>query len=294
VLPEDLQKKVRLIEIGTRRLIDDVLSGNYRTHFKGQGLTFSDHRVYVPGDDVRHIDWKASARTKEPLVKKYEEERELNVFLVIDLSGSGGFGSKEKLKSEVIAEISALLASAANLTGDKIGALIFAGEVEKIVAPKKGRGHVMRIVRDILTHRAASKGTNLAGALDTTYRIMKHAGIVFVLSDFLAEGYSKSLKRLARKHEVVAVRVGDGREWDVPEMGSVFVVDPETGEEGLMDTRSYRFRTWLSGFKKKMNDDLKNLFRSGRIEELRIDSREDYADAVVRFFRARSSKTKRA
>lgn len=294
MLPEELQKKVRLIEIGTRRIIDDVLSGNYRTHFKGQGLTFSDHRIYVPGDDVRHIDWKASARTKEPLVKKYEEERELNVFLVIDLSGSGEFGSREKLKSEVIAEISAMLAQAANATGDKIGALIFAGEVEKIVAPKKGRGHVMRIVRDILSHKPASKGTDLSEALDTTYRIMKHAGIVFILSDFIASDYSKPLKRLARKHEVVAVRVTDGREWEVPEMGSVFVVNPETGEEGLMDTRSYRFRSWLASFRKKMNEDLKQLFRSGKIEELRIESREDYADAVVRFFRARSSKTKRA
>lgn len=294
MLPEELLKKVRLIEIGTRRVIDDVLSGNYRSHFKGQGLQFSDHRQYVAGDDVRHIDWKASARTKEPLVKKYEEERELNVFLVIDLSNSGHFGSKTKLKSEAIAEIAAMLASAANLTGDKIGALIFAGEVEKIIPPKKGRGHVLRIVRDILTHESRSPGTNLGQALETASRIMKHAGVVFILSDFLAQDYSNPLKRLARKHDVVAVRVNDGREWDVPEMGSLFIVDPETGEEGLVDTRSYRFRTWLAGFRKKNTEELLSLFRSSRVEELKIETREDYPEAVVRFFRARSSKRKRA
>lgn len=294
MLPEELLKKVRLIEISTRRVIDDVLSGNYRSHFKGQGLQFSEHRLYVAGDDVRHIDWKASARTKEPLVKKYEEERELNVLLVIDLSDSGQFGSKTKLKSEVIAEIAAMLASAANTTGDKIGALIFAGEVEKIIPPKKGRGHVLRIVRDILTHESRSSGTNLGLALETASRIMKHAGVVFILSDFLAQDYATPLKRLARKHDVVAVRVNDGREWDVPEMGSLFIVDPETGEEGLVDTRSYRFKTWLAGFKKKTTEETLSLFRASQVEELKIETREDYPEAVVRFFRARSSKRKRA
>lgn len=294
MLSEELLKKVRLIEISTRRVIDDVLSGNYRSHFKGQGLQFSDHRLYVAGDDVRHIDWKASARTREPVVKKYEEERELNVFLVIDLSASGHFGSKEKLKSEAIAEIAAMLAHAAIHTGDKIGALIFAGAVEKIIPPKKGRGHVLRIVRDILTFEPKSKGTNLSGALDTASRIMKHSGIVFILSDFIAEGYSLPLKRLARRHDTVAVRVNDGREWSVPEMGSLFIVDPESGEEGLVDTRSYRFKTWLSQYRKKSNEDLVQLFRSSGVEELKIETREDYAEAVVRFFRARSSKRKRA
>ncbi len=294
MLPEELLKKVKLIEISTRRVMNDVMTGSYKSHFKGQGVQFSEHRQYVAGDDVRHIDWKVSARTRDPLVKKFDEERELNVFLVIDLSLSGGFGSKNKLKSEVIAEVSAVLAHAATMTGDKIGALIFSGEVEKMIPPKKGRSHVLRIVRDILGHQTQSKGTGLAQALDMASRVMKHSGVVFVLSDFMANDYSLALKRLSRKHDVVAVRVQDDHEWNVPDVGSLYIRNPETDEEGLIDTRSYRFKTWLKEFKKKTHEELKVLFRSSGVEELKIECREDYIEAVVRFFRIRSSKRRRA
>jgi len=294
MLSDELLKKVKLIEISTRRVMNDVMSGSYKSHFKGQGVQFSEHRQYVAGDDVRHIDWKVSARTREPLVKKFDEERELNVFLVIDLSLSGGFGSKNKLKSEVIAEVASVLAHAATMTGDKIGALIFSGKVEKMIPPKKGRSHVLRIVRDILAHESTSRGTGLQSALDMTARIMKHSGVVFILSDFIAENYALSLKRLSRKHDVVAFRVQDGHEWNVPEVGSLFIRNPETGEEGLIDTRSYRFKAWLKEFTKKTNEELGSLFRTGGVEELKIDCREDYIAAVVRFFRARASKRRRA
>src|SRR3954467_6012417 len=165
MLPDELIRKVRRIEITTRKMVDDVMSGSYRSSFKGQGVQFSEHRVYLPGDDIRHIDWKVSARSREPLIKKYEEERELTVFLVVDVSGSENFGSFKKLKSEMAAEIAGMLAYAAIHTGDKVGVLLFAGQVEKIIPPKKGKQHILRVIRDILTFRSKTRGTDLKGAL---------------------------------------------------------------------------------------------------------------------------------
>lgn len=293
MISPELQKKIKLIEISTRRILDDVMTGNYRSHFKGQGMQFAEHRTYVPGDDVRHIDWKVSARTRDVLVKKFEEERELNVFLVVDLSASGNFGSNEKLKIEAVAEIASMLAHAAAHTGDKVGALLFAGEVEKIIPPKKGRAHVLRIVRDILSHQTKSSGTNLKNALETAMRVMKHKGIVFVISDFIASDYDSAIQRLGRKHDVVAVRVMDGKEFEIPPIGSVFLLNPETQEETTIDTRSYAFKKWIELEKKENEQRYQKTFLRSRIEELAVQSKEDYGEAVVRFFRARHQRRSR-
>lgn len=288
MIPEELRRKVHLIEISTRKIINDVMSGNYKSHFKGQGVQFSEHRTYVAGDDIRHIDWKVSARTKETMLKKFEEERELTVFLIVDLSASGQFGSKEKLKVEASAEIGSLLAYAAEKTGDKIGALLFAGEIEKIIPPKKGKGHVFRIVRDILGYAPRTKGTSLAEAIDSANRIMKHAGVVFVISDFIAKDYESALRRLSKRHDVVAIRVMDGREFEIPPIGSLFLTDPETGIEGMVNTNSYAFKKWIQKEKKDYDLAFKSIFSKSRIEELLIRTREDYGEAVVRFFRTRA------
>jgi uncharacterized protein (DUF58 family) len=288
MLPDELIKKVRLIEITTRKMVDDVMSGSYRSSFKGQGVQFSEHRVYQPGDDVRHIDWKVSARSREPLLKKYEEERELTVFLAVDVSGSESFGSTRKLKSEIAAEIAGMLAYAAVHTGDKVGVLLFGGEVEKIIPPKKGKQHILRVIRDILTFRARTKGTDLKGALEATNRIMKHGGIVFVISDFMAQDYEVSLKRLARRHDVVAVSIGDERELEVPEVGSLLLTDPETGEEAWVDTSSYAFKKWLKDYRTELETDTATALKGGRVELLRVLTQEDYGEAVVRFFRTRT------
>jgi uncharacterized protein (DUF58 family) len=292
VLPDELIKKVRLIEITTRKMVDDVMSGSYRSSFKGQGVQFSEHRVYQPGDDVRHIDWKVSARSREPLLKKYEEERELVVFLAVDVSGSESFGSARKLKSEMAAEIAGMLAYAAVHTGDKVGLLLFGGEVEKIIPPKKGKQHILRVIRDILTYRSKTKGTDLKGALDATNRIMKHSGVVFVISDFMAEGYEVALKRLARRHDVVAVSIRDQRELEVPEVGTLLMTDPETGEEAWVDTSSYAFKKWLKDYRDELETDTATAPKGGRVELLRVLTQEDYGEAVVRFFRARSRRKK--
>lgn len=292
MLPEELLKKVQQIEITSRKVVDDILSGQYRSHFKGQGVQFSEHRLYVPGDDVRHINWNVSARTRDPLVKKYDEERELSVFLIVDASGSKTFGSSEKLKSEIAAEIGGMLAYAASQTGDKVGALLFAGEVEEIIPPKKGRKHILRIIRSILGHQSATRGTDLAGALEAAGRIMKHSGVVFVISDFMAKDFDVPLKRLAKKHDVVAISIGDEREEEIPELGPILFFDPETHEERLVDTSSYAFKKWLKEYQMESNQAFQSSLKNSRIEKLKILTKENYGEAVVRFFRARAKKRK--
>lgn len=288
MLSDELLKKIRRIEITTRRVVTEAMSGQYRTRFKGQGVQFSEHRQYVPGDDIRHIDWKVSARTRDPLVKKYEEERELSVLLVVDVSGSNRFGSGRRLKREVVAELAGMLAYAATQTGDKIGALLFAGEVEEVIPPRKGRKHVLRIVKTLLEHEARTAGTDLASALERAERAMKHGGIVFVVSDFLAEGYDLKLRRLARRHEVVAIRVEDPREKQVPDIGTILVQDPETGEERYVDTGSYAFKKWLKEFQQRVQATTEQGLKGGKVESLRVETQEDYGEALVRFFNARS------
>ena len=290
MLPEELLRKVRLIEISTRRKVDDLMSGAFKSSFKGSGVQFSEHRLYVPGDDVRHIDWKVSARSRDPLIKKFEEERELTVLLVVDISRSEGFGSGTKLKSEVLAEVAAMIAYAASRTGDKIGVLLFGGKVEKVIPPRKGRSHVLRIIRDLLVERSTDPGTALGPALESAQRVLKHSGIVFVLSDFLAKNYEKPLKRLSSRHDVVAINIRDLRESELPPLGQFLFVDPETGEERYVDTGSYSFKKWIDAFKGEDARIRKEAFRGGRIETLELQTREDYGEALVRFFNARARK----
>ncbi len=290
MIGEELLRKVRLIEIGTRRKVDDLMGGSFRSSFKGSGVQFSEHRLYVPGDDVRHIDWKISARTRDPLVKKFEEERELTVLLLVDISGSQRFGSLQKLKSEVAAEVAALITHAAVRAGDKVGVILFSGKVEKIIPPRKGRSQVLRIIREILLDRAPAPGTALGEALDSAARVLKHSGVVFVLSDFLAQGYELPLRRLSRRHDVVALNVRDLREDQVPEVGQLLVQDPESGQDRWIDTASYGFRKWLEGFRKEDQRVRRESLRGGKVEELVLQTREDYGDVLVRFFRARAQK----
>ncbi len=292
MLSPELLKKVRQIEITTRKVVTDVMSGQYRSHFKGHGVVFSEHRQYVAGDDVRHIDWKVSARSRDLVIKKYEEERELTVFLVVDVSASEGFGSKEKLKSEIAAEVGAMLAFAAVHAGDRVGVLLFAGEVEKIIPPKKGRSHILRITQEILTHKNRTSGTNLGAALDAAGRIMKHSGVVFVISDFIAQNYALPLKRLARRHDVVAIRVSDPREHQLPALGQVLLFNPETGQEQLVDTSSYLFKTWFKEYLDSQAAQDQSVFRNGAVETVEINTAADYGDAIVKFFKARSRRRK--
>jgi len=286
MLSPELLSKVKQIEITTRRVVTDVMSGQYRSHFKGHGVQFSEHRLYVAGDDVRHIDWKVSARSRDPVLKKYEEERELTVLLVVDISGSEAFGSHEKLKSEIAAEIGGMLAYAAVQTGDKVGLLLFAGAVEKVIPPKKGRAHIQRIISEILTAKPKIQGTDLSGALESAARLMKHTGVVF--SDFIAENYEVAIKRLARKNDVVAVQIGDARENLIPEVGQILLYDEESSSETLVDTSSYAFKKWFKEFHAKNSARKEEAFKKSKIESLKVSTEQDYSAAVVKFFRARA------
>lgn len=288
MLPEELLKKVRQIEITTRKVVDDLMSGQYKSRFKGHGVQFSEHRQYYPGDDVRHIDWKVSARTRDPLIKKYDEERELTVFIIVDVSGSEEFASQGgKLKSEIAAELAGLLAYAAIHSGDRVGALFFAGEVEKIIPPKRGNQHVLRIVREVLGYQPRTRGTALGAALDAAGRVMKHSGVIFVISDFLASGYDRQLRKLAKKHDVVAIGVGDRRENEMPDLGMVLLEDPESGESHWVDTGSYAFKKWFEKLQAERAGTEREAFK-GRAEMLRVHTSEDYGAAVTRFFQARA------
>lgn len=294
MLSEEILKKVRQIEITTRRMVTDMMSGQYRSHFKGHGVQFSEHRVYVAGDDVRHIDWKVSARTRDPLIKKFEEERQLTVFLVVDVSQSKSFGTTRKLKSEVAAEIAGMLAYAAIHSGDRVGVLLFAGEVELIIPPKKGRTHIQRIIRDVLAHQSRSQGTDLAAALDSAGRVMKHSGVIFVISDFIAQNYELNLKRVAQRHDVVAIQVQDEREKNISqignELGALWVENPETGHVQVVHPGSYHFKKWFEEFEEKMKKQTGDALRSGKVEHLQILTQEDYGSALVKFFNVRARK----
>jgi hypothetical protein len=284
---EDL-KKIRGIEISTRRLLDDLMSGGYRSSFKGQGVQFSEHRVYVPGDDIRHIDWKVSARTREPLVKKFEEERELSVLLVVDASASLSFGSSNRTKGEVSSEMAGMLAYAAAMAGDKVGLLLFSESVEKVIPLKKGKLHVSRILKEVMEYQPKFRRTRLADALDMAGRVMKHRGIIILVSDFIDDGYELSLRRLARRHDVVAIQVADRLESRVPAMGFLSVRDLESGEESMVQSESYAFRRWLEEFHQSHDTDTQSAWKSGRVEALRVESSDDPADLLSKFFSARA------
>lgn len=241
MLPKEILKKVRLLEISTRKMVDNIFVGEYHTAFKGQGLTFSEFREYVPGDEIRSISWNLTAKTGKPYVKRYDEERELTMMLLVDISGSGDFGSKDFLKGEVLVQIAAVLAFAASKNNDRIGLMLFSDHVEHYVPPKKGRGHVHRILRDLLYFKPVGRKTDLKLALDSLNAILKKKSTVFILSDFLSEGFDRSLKLVSRKHDVAAIIVEDSAEASFPKVGLVEMQDAETGEVVMVDTSSSAF-----------------------------------------------------
>lgn len=290
ILPDELMKKVRRIEFSTRKLVNDVLMGGYRTSFKGQGVQFSEHREYMPGDDVRHIDWKVSARTRDPLIKKFEEERELTVLMIIDVSGSKEFGSRNVLKSEMAAEIAGMIAAAAIHTGDKVGAMLFSSEVEKIIRPNKGQAHILRLIREVLGYEPRKAGTNLEAALTSAARMMKHSGIVFIISDFQSAKYDIALRRLAKKNDVVAVWLKDPAETEIPLGIPLLIQDPETGKEQWVHTGSYGFKKWFSDFRKNWENEVRTSTRTGKVDLWELSTGEDYAESLARYFQLRTAR----
>ncbi|WP_445734346.1 DUF58 domain-containing protein [Mariniflexile sp.] len=284
---KELLKKVRKIEIKTRRLSDHIFGGEYHSTFKGRGMTFSEVRQYQFGDDVRNIDWNVTARYSEPFIKVFEEERELTMMLMVDVSGSELFGTVEQFKNEVVTEIAATLAFSATQNNDKIGLILFSDKVELYIPPKKGRSHVLRIIRELIEFHPESKQTNLVEALKFMQNVMKKKAIVFVLSDFMADDYHQTMKIVSGKHDVTGIRVYDKREEKIPNLGIVQMEDEETGELMLVNTSSKKVRLNYGKYYNEKVTYYKDSFSkagAGTID-CRVD--ESYVKKLLGYFKRR-------
>jgi len=284
---KELLKKVRKIEIKTRRLSDHIFGGEYHSTFKGRGMTFSEVRQYQYGDDVRNIDWNVTARTNEPHIKVFEEERELTMMLMVDVSGSELFGTVGQFKNEVVTEIAATLAFSATQNNDKIGLILFSDEVELYIPPKKGRYHVLRIIRELIEFHPKSKNTNLAEALKFLSSVMKKKAIVFVLSDFIANDYDHTLKIAARKHDVTGIRVYDKHEETIPNLGMVQMQDEETGELILVNTASKKVRMNYGKFYQEKVNYYKDSFTKAGAGVIDCRADESYVKKLLGYFKRR-------
>jgi len=288
MLPKDIIRKIRRIQITTNRLVNESLAGEYHSVFKGRGMEFEDVREYQHGDDIRTIDWNVTSRAGRPFVKRYVEERELTVMLLVDASASGSFGSAGKTKGEVSAEISALLAFSAIKNNDRVGALLFTDHVEKFIPPRRGATHVLRVVREVLFHRPQGRGTRIESALEHLNLVIRKRAVVFLISDLLDQGYEQALKVANRKHDVVIIQIVDPREQELPPLGILEVRDAETGEivyvdSSLPEVREIYRQNWEQNRQKQ-----RKLFQSHRIDNVTIDTAQPYDVPLVRFFAERA------
>ena len=289
-IPGEILKKVKMIELQTRKDVSQMLTGEYRTAFKGQGMEFAEFREYVPGDDIRAISWNLTARTGKPFIKKFEEERELCVIIAVDASASTLFGSGKKLKGEVAAHIAALLSLAALKNKDQVGLLLFTDEVELFVPPGKNRGHVHRIIRDILYHPVKGKKTRMSALSDFLAGILKKKALVFVISDFMEHGFEGSLKQLGRKHDLVAVWIRDPIEKKFPDLGLIQLEDLETEEVLTVDTSSSFFQKTFVLESHEVDSNREKKFRQEQIDFVNIDSQKSFVDPIAKFLRSRNRK----
>ncbi|QDK44706.1 DUF58 domain-containing protein [Bdellovibrio sp. ZAP7] len=286
-LPPEVLKKVKLLELNTRKLVNNLFAGEYHTAFKGQGMTFADFREYVPGDDVRSISWPLTARTGKTFIKTFEEERELTLIIAVDVSGSSDFGTGPYFKGEVMTHMAALLAFSAVKNNDQIGLLLFSDQVEHFVPPKKGRGHVQRLLRDLYYYKPKSHNTKLSNGFSFLQGALKKRATIFVFSDFQDEGFDQSLRLLGRKHDVVACVVNDAAEYSLPSMGVIEVQDAETGEVLTVDTSSASFRKEYEQAVQARKETRDKLLRKAQVDRVDVKSSEDFVDPLVAFFKKR-------
>jgi uncharacterized protein (DUF58 family) len=287
MIPREILKKVRRIEISTRGLVNEVFSGEYHSAFKGRGMNFAEVREYQYGDDIRSIDWNVTARTGSPFVKIFEEERELTVMLVVDVSASGDFGTRERMKGEVAVEICALLAFSAIKNNDKVGLIIFSDHVEKFVPPRKGRRHVLRVLRELLFHRPDGRGTDITTALDYLNHVQRKKAVTFLVSDFRDSGFEKALAVAGRRHDLIAVRVGDPREHELPPLGFLEMEAPETGQRVVVNTSNAAFRQEYAQRSENARQTLERAFRRSKVDLIDVETGRPYAQALMRFFQER-------
>jgi uncharacterized protein (DUF58 family) len=287
MIPKELAKKIRYIEIYTSRAVNDTLAGEYESVFKGRGMEFEEVREYSPGDEIRTIDWNVTARMGHPYVKRFVEERELTIFFLVDLSASGTFGSIEKTKNEVAAELCALLSFSAVKNNDKVGLILFTDTVEMFIPMKKGVSHVLRLIRELLNFRPRKARTNISEALDYLGRVTHKKCVVFLISDFWGMGFEKSLRIMSKRHDLIAVSITDPREVHMPDVGLVELEDAESGERVIIDAGSEVVRREFEELGLARMARLRDLFRSMDIDHTEIVTGQDYVRELVRFFKSR-------
>jgi len=287
MIPKELAKKIRYIEIYTSRAVNDTLAGEYGSVFKGRGMEFEEVREYSPGDEIRTIDWNVTARMGHPYVKRFVEERELTIFFLVDLSASGTFGSIEKTKNEVAAELCALLSFSAVKNNDKVGLILFTDTIEMFIPMKKGVSHVLRLIRELLNFRPRKVRTNISEALDYLGRVTHKKCVVFLISDFWGMGFEKSLRIMSKRHDLIAVSITDPREVHMPDVGLVELEDAESGERVIIDAGSESVRREFEELGLARMARLRDLFRSMDIDHTEIVTGRDYVRELVRFFKSR-------
>ncbi|HCW75269.1 MAG TPA: DUF58 domain-containing protein [Candidatus Marinimicrobia bacterium] len=292
MIPKEILKKIRRLEFSTRHLVNEVFGGEYHSVFKGRGMEFAEVREYLPGDDIRSIDWNVTARTGKPHVKLFDEERELTVMLLVDASASGAFGSRDRMKREVAAELSAVLAFSAINNNDKVGAIIFTDTVEKYLPPRKGRHHVLHVIRELLYHEPRSKGTNIGAAVEFMSSVMRHRAVVFLISDFLSTGFETPIRIAARRHDFITIRLFDPLEQTLPNAGLIQIHDAETGDIALIDTSNERFRKSYFERNHQRVSSLENYFRSNKLDYLALNTTVSYVEPLEKFFKARAKRVR--
>ncbi len=288
MISRELARKIRYIRIYTSKAVSDALAGEYQSAFKGSGMEFNEVREYQPGDEVRSIDWNVTARQGRPYVKRFNEERELTVMFIVDMSASGMLGTCGQGKRELAAELCALLAFSAVKSNDKAGLIMFSDRIEGFIPPAKGVGHAMRIVRSVMGHEPSGRGTDLAGALAFFGKVMHRRCVAFLLSDFQCDGYARQLGILGRKHDIIALDISDPREHEMPDAGLVLLEDSETGELAMLDTSSRAARNAYAAKSLERKMLLKQMLRSMKVDSLEVETGRDYVADLARLFRSRA------
>ena len=290
MIPKELAKKIRYIQIFTKKAVTDVFAGEYESAFKGLGMEFEDVREYQPGDEVRSIDWNVTARMGKPFIKRFVEERELTVIFAVDLSASGAFGSIKKTKNEIAAELCALVSFAAIKNNDKVGLIVFTNQVEMFIPPKKGTTHALRIIRELLFFKPGQVSTDISEALDYLGRVIRKRAVVFLVSDFLESGYEDRMRIMGKKHDLIAVSITDPREVSIPNVGLIELEDAETGEIILIDTGSKQIRNKYEKKGRDRSQELKKMFSSMGIDQIDIKTNSDYMQLIAQFFLQREKR----
>ena len=287
MIPAEILKKVRLIEIKTRHIVNNIFGGEYHSAFKGMGIEFAEVREYYPGDDIRAIDWNVTARTGKPFIKKYDEERELTVMLIVDVSASGFFGTGESLKSDIMIELASILSFSAIKNNDKVGLLLFSDKIEEFIPPKKGKSHVLRVIREMIYHKAKDRKTDISIALEHIQKVLKRKSIIFLLSDYWDDSYQQTMKLINKKHDLINIQILDKAEIAIPKLGMVKFHDAETQKSAWIDTNNKQVQNISTKYIQNKNKVIKEFCKKNKIDFISIDTAEGYLNPLEQLFSTR-------